>query len=754
MAHLPIDFAPPGSAKFKRSKYTVRKKTSGIRVKLGESPEKWEQEAYTELVRQHPWVTKFTVRPKMTASSSEGYAAGYFQIIPKDVPASAQGAKSMNVLAVPLIIKNRELYPFDVYSHGGQFFPLTKERALRLLSLRDIFKKTDRTQFGSRLNRGTTTNISGSWSKMSAADTVISWATELNEFLNSEEISRESVESLASLRKESTAGYHKEIEGIVGSKYIMIDARIPHETVKVSHVADYTAKSSNLLLDAADACAVEFKYSHISGASARVHFRSHPLSGDIGVGEWGGVPIQDLSKRFGNGLVETLMKTSAAVYSLNEATFDEGDALVNTYTAIQKLSFFEKAKRSKSNNTTHHLPAALHQFVYKGPPTTFKRESVESPEKLPHEFKGYPILSPLGHELAGVLLETGRAFHMPNYYELQNYVHVITPSVKALPTVIEGISSAFGQVDESISLAVWREDKYLMGVSFVSEGFNLDGAIYHKTDDFKYEYPSILVTTGGEFKRSVLETVHDQDVLHIPVHAEIIQIQSNLHTSEKLHNEPSLAAPDETLMDVAKGAEKVSVRFDGRYAIYNDTFDAVDKPSEYLNRGNAKIILSQLGASEHFAESLLKASEDTGHVNTYMFPKNLAEGKKVLSSVNSSANSLGAIITPLWNSMPRFNLPKVLPTLLELTPATKFSSSAVSTSVDSALSLGFLTRKNLLRFVNLLPALEEAQNAVSTLVVASRLGLDEVSEVELISVMESMEPILRGLRTIQAALIS
>ena len=70
------------------------------------------------------------------------------------------------------------------------------------------------------------------------------------------------------------------------------------------------------------------------------------------------------------------------------------------------------------------------------------------------------------------------------------------------------------------------------------------------------------------------------------------------------------------------------------------------------------------------------------------------------------------------------------------------------TAVDAVLSLGFINPENIATFVGYLPTLDEAQSRMCELLIASRLGVREVSEGSLERAIRALEDVIQGLRLI------
>jgi hypothetical protein len=69
-------------------------------------------------------------------------------------------------------------------------------------------------------------------------------------------------------------------------------------------------------------------------------------------------------------------------------------------------------------------------------------------------------------------------------------------------------------------------------------------------------------------------------------------------------------------------------------------------------------------------------------------------------------------------------------------------------AVDTVLSLGFINPENLMTFISYLPVLEESQTRMCELLLATRLGLEAVSESALEKAVRATEEVLEGLKVL------
>lgn len=91
--------------------------------KLSSDPQSWPQEISSELYRQHPFLSDYDVRVDLSRMDPErGYAFGA-----ADVGPQTEGVFNAKA-RIPLIVKEGQLQPVDVFFKDSEAYPLTEER--------------------------------------------------------------------------------------------------------------------------------------------------------------------------------------------------------------------------------------------------------------------------------------------------------------------------------------------------------------------------------------------------------------------------------------------------------------------------------------------------------------------------------------------------------------------------------------------------------------------------------------------------
>lgn len=97
-------------------------------VALSDNPEAWQREVASEIFKQLPFLGDYAVNVTIEKVSPErGYGLGWADVSSKsDAPTQEQ--ETLPKVKVPLIIKDRQLQPMDVFLDGETVLPLTETR--------------------------------------------------------------------------------------------------------------------------------------------------------------------------------------------------------------------------------------------------------------------------------------------------------------------------------------------------------------------------------------------------------------------------------------------------------------------------------------------------------------------------------------------------------------------------------------------------------------------------------------------------
>lgn len=192
--------------------------------------------------------------------------------------------------------------------------------------------------------------------------------------------------------------------------------------------------------------------------------------------------------------------------------------------------------------------------------------------------------------------------------------------------------------------------------------------------------------------------------------------------------------PEMTAEEVKESSAYVTVRAsDGNS--FSFVGPAVEKLASsdrsFLSLDDAMFLLAGLGVHQGYGATKL------AHAATGDRPERIKVGRWITPAAERKAESLESAKEAMAR-MPQ--LRKDLVKVAAFIPD--------PTAVDTVLSLGFINPENLMTFVSYLPAIDDAQTKLCDLLVASRLGIKDISSSALERAVRSVEEVIEGLKII------
>lgn len=116
---------------------------SAMSVKLSDNPDNWQREIASEVFKQLPYLSDFSVNVVLDrVEPQRGYAYGAAEVTNKtDAPIPDQPESAVRI---PLIVKDRILRPIDVMLDGKEALPLNERRLREKLFRSDAFELSTR----------------------------------------------------------------------------------------------------------------------------------------------------------------------------------------------------------------------------------------------------------------------------------------------------------------------------------------------------------------------------------------------------------------------------------------------------------------------------------------------------------------------------------------------------------------------------------------------------------------------------------
>ncbi len=124
MAHGPL---------LRPTKIKVGLTKTAAKYRLEEEPEEWAVEIFKQASKELPWLRDHTTDVEIDQTDeARGYAVGRLLVYPMNMHKQA-AAGQRKLLSIPLIVRDREIAPLDVFMHEKRAYPMDEEQAQSIL---------------------------------------------------------------------------------------------------------------------------------------------------------------------------------------------------------------------------------------------------------------------------------------------------------------------------------------------------------------------------------------------------------------------------------------------------------------------------------------------------------------------------------------------------------------------------------------------------------------------------------------------
>jgi hypothetical protein len=742
--------------------FLPRTKTSQYhRVDMGESVESWGQRAGESLRRQHPWTGKYDVRVEITTTDDVANAIGYFYLLPRQIPPNMIGMDTLPSVRVPIIIADRKLLPLDTYIHQETFLPLSEDRVRSILSTGDIFMPV--THHEVEQIRDAELGLRGvsSSSVFGGAGGML-----LGHSVKSASVSMETAERLG-------MGHLLAWARELPSSHVLNDVLTPEEAgnpwVRAQVHAKTSSAAQNIPFSAEDSIRVwarnanspsrmqpllekmsqlrgyEVRRSGVDGVmSYRPIWAVSPVDGKAGYGDWTKTSMARLSELVGPSSLERALPVLAEI-GQTTIPCPESDTTTPLRDLTVQLLQHERDADLWLKTSAVAIPESS---IRRGDVVLFE----EGESKF---FPGIKISQVFGNGTSGATYVLDVSTETPVLREAHS---TLRPLLVAGTAKLSAIHAPAGTLlgyrkDTGELVAAFLDPRVMTKTSSGATAALKDGA-----GSVTLTGPSSGVIQAGGW------TLHVDDVCDV---VSVPSTKTSAFADKYQGLTHALARAKSSAALLAEVQPKLRfMTFNAKDGTFN--FDT-DLPLEYLSRGSVKgssapeaaATLLCMGMGAHDALACVKLAAEEGR-SLFRFSdaplraqEVLRNGDAALRAVIETAESVAEKISMARGAATSATLQALaVMATYDSSVLAKTSSTGSGTSLDVLLSLDFLSRDNILKFANFLPIIEQCQGYLCALRIASRLGLDEVSESACTSAIDSMEPIIFGLRSIRHVLRS
>jgi hypothetical protein len=741
-------------------------KKSSFMADMGDEATGWKDKAYQELLRKHPWLSRYSIVCDITASDEETAAVGHFIVSEKRLPATAISmSDDQNRIMIPIIIEKRRLKPLDMFSFRLTYYPLSESRAVPILTSSELFgdigwgeaESLRRIENGLLGRRGP-----GGFGSL---------ARLLPNFKQSGQLRAVATAELDGASRSLTKLAHSIIAENISKVYnncaqnrdmlpmaYSVSARVNRAAfakksgVEASSVADdLRSMEQELYAQSAKVSGIEFKKEEDSFYS-RGLWGSDPESGQIQMGEWRPEVSSRIIKVAGTAGFKQLNESGKYFVNLNRKddrvslrrlakTAEEYETSV-LKKELRKLSaplnLDNEAKVQKQRVVLVFddgaVPGLLPEYV-----EAWKCSTQSSDKKMqPTNFWLMANGQIAAFDAYGTAMRPANIIPVPwsNPPEVKsivgngNFKYALVKMVDGSPVVLfhsgNTIRTESGEEKlEASSASDYASDEF----------FSVPKSDYRRVDVVGgiSDVPEWSPKGGaGTFSTSAPSSAPEKE----DEEEEDEENKSVVSLEKTSENEYRLRAPVPVRVETAI-----------RHGVANDrhfveaslcAIGMTAKESSAMLAWADRFYVDQTGIAA-------EATVDTSILNSTrtMVKRAMHETKRRFEKVEEVSNRMANLASLA---------PKIANDLFAATRSdVKLSSDigGVDPGVDTILSLGFLTRKNIIRFAEAADDMQRTQSQLCALTIACRLGLRDIPEEACVNAIQMLEEVITSLKAVR-----
>jgi hypothetical protein len=694
-------------------------KRAGTLTRLGDNVDHWPQEVMQEAYKRLPFLSSFEINVIFDKQDEErGYAFGSIEVRPKSDMPPSQRRQALSKVHIPLVVKEQQLYPLDIFIHGKRYNHLTEGRLRAVLFRPEMFdtpaKPPPGATFGNEL---TPPAVSGGWGSSGVKLGQASMASPMdasasmgasqaqqsaNAGLASKPPSQNNLPSMPSMANAQSASTQLPSMGKMASVPLL---PLLHGRVLSKHVDRVKEAMGNPDILASYAGADEGVQAALLSA-VQLEATDPTKTAEALINSIKPDVVQMRKLANGNVLVKW---AGAEAYAPQQQEVPQQQA--------QQMAGPQQGQQLEQQGSVTAGPTAEVQQAM----------GEEEAEVRPaDQFGLWAVQDANGGQLVGWVF--------PKLY---------TDSMQQMPTALFTNGSQYAMQEQIAGKMLGKIIDLPKGPP---QGY---GAFYTTEGDRPKAFTPLQVTgtfTAPDGRVNYMAqgddgakvTFYFSDSVKAPVRVGDGQLivptgyrWLPLKAKVELVADPSLF----TKTANRKWTGTVEIRGDG--GVYSYSGPSVAKlasaDTKFIDRDQAEFIGVLLGMDPGFAKTALNRANGGELVSVEGLRTPTPLSTKYASARASVARELSELDPPIRN----YSLVKEASILDDALTA------------DKILGLGFINAENIATFVDMIPQLEDAASKLAELLLAVRLGVKEVPEVAVERMLVALEDVINGLRTLR-----
>lgn len=709
---------------------TIKLEKVAYDTRLDEEPEEWPVAVVRESYKQLPFLRNYETEVEFDKmDTARGYAVGKMLVWPARMQKSA-AAERKQLVTVPLVVRDREMSPLDVYTHNGTMRPMDQDKVASILFRPQIVESVaPRNQF-------TGTNLYG---QLTPPNTDHQYnAGTLHKHGSVKKTLQQAVGKVA-VPKALEEGAKKDVAGAV--KKLLDEGRY-RKVTGIFSTPSQTKKASALWHEAlrtfrpTDVDALGEKLA--SSPPLRHAFTTTPVLraalADI-------VRHEGMNKSAAARRDERLTLTRPTVVQIKEAGKNYAIKTAN------HNCYVEQVKIASRFDVQKLLPADSFKKLLEEGLVTYTTEPIHSSdvvEKTAQDATQFGVYraSRSGQGVEGIVVPrmvdfNGRPLDMQVFAGDDS--HSLQEKVAGVFVRDHVLSS---DSPRGLGVFVYQEGPLAVATEPVRIDDKVKVAHEHGSSTTLL---GIRMATGAPVRISVVPGIQKIAMLGeaeiaLPETVRFLALRGK-------QSAVSSTVSDAQLQEMPKiaGANSVEVVSDGSFFQMRG-HNASAFSQDIMTSDEAEFALCALGLTGTQAQGVLKTASAKSSV---VVPRTRAVVPEGVAGMQAMTKAASAVMR-----VPDLRV-DLLKELAVLTSPGRGSLEKVASvslgkeSADTILSLGFVTPENASLYVNYLPQLEKVSSQLAELLVASRLGMDDVRESAAKNAMTQVNAVVRGLQTLQ-----
>jgi hypothetical protein len=716
---------------------TIRMEKVAYSTRIDDDVEEWPTAVVRESYKQLPFLKSFETEVELDrVDSSRGFGVGKMLVWPARMEKGA-AAKQRQLVTVPVIIRNREMAPLDVYTYMDNMLPMDQDKLAQVLFRPQVFEPRRRKEafMGTDISSQITPPDRGS------------------------QVPSASMGKHGHVKEAGWFGRKRKKRGSAAPRELIGHFRLPvyDGDPSVGKVVDhymhpvYKNEAPGITMSSEAQFIPLKKQASVLEGTMHTYRRSDVDATLQKIASHHGVRHVFRTNRDLHAAVQALSgvheKTAAEKHASTMANLrpttvqirkTEGGFLVKT----ANHRFYKPEQTLASVFDVQELTTedAFQQLMETGR-VTYTTE----PAASGHTVKQASVADRVGIYQTYEAGQSAEGLVVPHVVDFNNQPLglqlYVGEETHALQEKVAGVFVRDVKIESDhprgVGAFIYQEG----GQALAYEPVRIDHKVKIAGDT---RFEATRLATGEQIHISIVPGLRKAasvgNHVHLPPSVRFVALGKSAKVAE------SPADVEAFAYEKTASTESVTLLSDGvSYSLRGENAQGMDR--DFLSEEETEFALAALGLTGPQSQALMKTAAARGKAVAAHTRPVLNWQTRGMDVMRKTASALSGL-----SSVPRADLTRELAVLCSPQAQGLWKQASVILSketADSILSLGFVTPENASLYVNYLPDLEKVAGKLAELLVASRLGMDDVRESAAKNAMTQVNAVIRGLENLR-----